>query len=596
MKSSNRALLLIGAAALAAAIPAIAQNRDAPESLLPEGFGDPQSLPPPETKQTPQQTEAQRPGATAPAGRADEMVNELTGAAEEEVDPLGAPRPTNYFSIPVGTSRPTDVVGLIEPGNFGLPQNAFGNDQGAFRAALMRGLDAPLPSRWASILLRRALMSRLAAPAGINPVDWVAERADLLLRMGEADAARMLVQSVDDDDYTPRMIEVAAQAALATADPSGLCPIAGPARARSSNVSWLLAEAMCAGLESEGARASALVDQARNQGATGIDLSLAEKVIAASGETRAGATLEWDQVPSIDAWRLGLASATGAEIPAPLMMRLSPAMQAWFARAPMMAPEARANAAETAATLGVFSSRALGELHSLIFDRTDVAERGESVGARLREAWTAEQPTDRVSAMRRLWDETPVAPARYGRLILTAGAAAQIDPAPDYAAELANLISSMLSAGLDRRAAAWADTVDQAGDQRAWAMLATGTARPNVELGQVQDYVSAEPGRRGELLVAALGGLGRISDGDAAGMAQDAGMDFNARDAWSQALDAATTARQPGMVALLVAVGMQSTHWGGVPPRNLYRSLRALRAVGLEYEARMIAAEAIART
>jgi hypothetical protein len=63
MKSSNRALLLIGAAALAVAIPAIAQNRDAPESLLPEGFNDPGTLPPPEPKQT--QVTPARPGAPA---------------------------------------------------------------------------------------------------------------------------------------------------------------------------------------------------------------------------------------------------------------------------------------------------------------------------------------------------------------------------------------------------------------------------------------------------------------------------------------------------------------------------------------------------
>lgn len=599
MKSSNRAWLLIGAAALAVAIPAIAQNRDAPESLLPEGFNDPGALPPPEPKQGPQPGNTQRPTAAAPATRADELVNELTGrvSEEEEADPLGAPRPTNYFSIPVGTARSTDVVGLIEPGNFGLAQNAFGANGGGFRVALMRGLDAPLPSRWASILLRRALMSRLAAPAGVHPVDWVAERADLLLRMGEADAARMLVQSVDDDLYTPRMIEVAAQAALATADPSGLCPVAGPARARSGAAVWLLAEAMCAALESEAARASALIDQARNQGAGGIDLALAEKVIGASGETRRAAAVEWEQVPGLDAWRLGLASATGTEIPAPLMGRLSPAMRAWFARAPMMAPEARADAAEAAAAMGVFSSRALVELHSLIFDRTDVAERGDTVGARLREAWVADEPAERVAAMRRLWEETPVAPARYGRLVLTAGAAARVEPSSDYIAELPNLIAAMLSAGLDRHAARWADTVEAAGDQRAWAMLAVAAAQQGaVDADRVTDYVEAEPGRRGEMLVAALAGLGRLDDNAAAGMAREAGIDLAARDAWSQALDGAVRARQPGTVALLVAVGMQTGAWGGVPPRNLYRSLRALRAVGLDYEARMIAAEAIART
>ena len=56
------------------------------ESLLPEGFGDPQNLPPPETKQTPQASNGQRPAAAAPATRADEMVNQLTSEAEEEAD------------------------------------------------------------------------------------------------------------------------------------------------------------------------------------------------------------------------------------------------------------------------------------------------------------------------------------------------------------------------------------------------------------------------------------------------------------------------------------------------------------------------------
>jgi hypothetical protein len=40
---------------------------------------------------------------------------------------------------------------------------------------------------------------------------------------------------------------------------------------------------------------------------------------------------------------------------------------------------------------------------------------------------------------------------------------------------------------------------------------------------------------------------------------------------------------------------MQTASWHGMPPEALYRIVAALRAVGLEGEARMIAAEAIAR-
>jgi hypothetical protein len=41
---------------------------------------------------------------------------------------------------------------------------------------------------------------------------------------------------------------------------------------------------------------------------------------------------------------------------------------------------------------------------------------------------------------------------------------------------------------------------------------------------------------------------------------------------------------------------MQSRAWRGVPPAALYHICAALRAVGLVGEARMIAAEAIARS
>src|SRR5205807_1198264 len=78
----------------------------------------------------------------------------------------------------------------------------------------------PIASRWAHIALRNALLAKAHAPRDVNPIDWVAERAWLLLRMGEADAARILVSGVDTDRFTPKMVQVAVQSALANADPS----------------------------------------------------------------------------------------------------------------------------------------------------------------------------------------------------------------------------------------------------------------------------------------------------------------------------------------------------------------------------------------
>ena len=50
-----------------------------------------------------------------------------------------------------------------------------------------------------------------------------------------------------------------------------------------------------------------------------------------------------------------------------------------------------------------------------------------------------------------------------------------------------------------------------------------------------------------------------------------------------------------GTVVVLAAIGMQAAGWKDIPPEALYRIVGALRAVGLDGEARMIAAEAIAR-
>ncbi len=97
------------------------------------------------------------------------------------------------------------------------------------------------------------------------------------------------------------------------------------------------------------------------------------------------------------------------------------------------------------------------------------------------------------------------------------------------------------------------------------------------------------------MLVAALAGLGRLAESDVPGLASTLELRLGGDDRWSGALDLAARERQPATVVLLAAVGMQTGSWSGVPPRHLFRILRSLRAVGLDYEARMIAGEALAR-
>jgi hypothetical protein len=240
------------------------------------------------------------------------------------------------------------------------------------------------------------------------------------------------------------------------------------------------------------------------------------------------------------------------------------------------------------------------EMHSLVLDRTDTAEAAGTVGARLRSAWTGGDAGERLEAMRVLWREAEGAHERHARLILTAGAAARIPVSADYSGDAANLIASMLTAGLDRAAARWSAIVEDSGDDRAWALLAVAAPRPSVGLGagRIEDFIEADQAgrRRSQMLVAALAGLGRLDEGDASRLASSVSLALGGEGGrWARAIDRAAREGETGTVALLAATGMQSGGWQGVPPAQLFRIVRALRTVGLDHEARMIAAEAMAR-
>src|SRR4051812_32755493 len=202
-------LLLAGAAAAGLAIPAAGQRDKGktPESLLPPGFGE--QPPPPAPKQAAPPTPAPAPAAATPSGNSPSGVTaeapppappagpiesggvEETNSTDLAEDQL--PQAPHAIEIPDASRRPMDVVGPLTPTNWGLGSGEFGGANGVFLASLMRRLDAPLPSRWESMLLRRALLSEIPAPAGGNPGGLGAERARLLLCMGEAGAAPVVV-------------------------------------------------------------------------------------------------------------------------------------------------------------------------------------------------------------------------------------------------------------------------------------------------------------------------------------------------------------------------------------------------------------------
>lgn len=611
--------LLAGSAMLALGA-SIAIAQDAPESLLPPGFDDPAPAPTPTP--VPTQRPAQPGAPDAPASPGSEStpvvqpipgqdiapvpsldgvdlaripsLEELESMSTDELDELLGLKPK--FDIPPAARRSTERVGIISPGEGGLPVGSLARQPASLVRAALEGTKGPLVSRWGHILLRRALSSRLAAPEGMDPVEFAALRARVLNRMGEYSAARALAQDVDTSNWNDSLTSEALSSYLATSDIVGTCPavrLQGDAR---DDATWTMLQAICNAYAGEGAQAGSQLDRALRRGiAPRIDVLLAQRFAGAAGSGRRAVDIEWDDVEELNPWRFALANAVGEEIPEALGGDVAPYYRLAWATAPMVPLSLRAQNADYAAGLGVLSSTAMVDLYSQVYADDAIDGDLALAASRLREAYVAGDPAERIAAMRDVWAGGGA--EDYGRKVLTAYAAARVPAAGAYAGEAADLVASMLTAGLDRDAAAWASVVE--GGSAAWAMIALAgngagvTGRDPVD-GFIDDDGSSG-NRRAKLLLAGLAGLERIDRGDLSDFSERVGLNLARETKWSRMISRAAEVDNQALVALLAGLGMQGDSWDQMTPLHLYHIVSALKSVGLEAEARMIAAEAIAR-
>jgi hypothetical protein len=592
MQPAIKRLLLVGAAA-GAAIPAIAQvqNSAAPAAQPVQAAPAPTPQPSP---QKPQAAPAQSPSAPV----SDVQTTTDTSAA---VQPAPPP-PTEY---PAFARRDPFVAGALDPARMAIGSDPWGKANGEFLSSEMRTMDTPLASRWAHIALRDALLASAHAPRLVNPVDWAAERAWLLLRMGEADAARLVVASVDTDRFTPKMTQVAVQTALATSDPLALCPLTDGIRKSEARILPLV-EAICSGLNGEPESAAAQIEAARRRGSTGgIDLALAQKVVGATADTGTAATIEWDPVQALTSWRYGLATASAMSPPKRLLDSAAPRVRAWFARAPLIPFQDRLDSARIATGLGVFSSQSLIDFYSWIYDSTDPNDLGGTDSWQLRLAYAGRDTQTRLAAMRHFWTLADGLIQHEASRALVATAASRIEPAKDLQDDAPELIASMLAAGMDSQAARWTKVVGQMDDEqsdRAWAMLALGApdgSGVDLSTGRINAFIGHDKSKdkkRSALLIAGLTALGRIDARTGSSFSSRYDLHVGRTSRWTQMIDAAARREQGGTVLVLAGSGLQARGFDSVPSAHLFHIVMALRNTGQEFAARMIAAEALART
>ncbi|MFN3748874.1 MAG: hypothetical protein ACK4SJ_09345 [Sphingorhabdus sp.] len=589
-----------GLAALVYTIPVLGQQ--GPESLLPPGFNDP--APPPAARPSPAPSTGpatNRPAETVPgstgssevvsgeAASPDEVADEEADEEEEDIEPR--------YDVPPTARRSLKAVGLFTDQSGGFPADAYGSIDGKFLTQVIQRTNGPLASRWGTIMVRRLLASRTDTPVNVSGADWTAERSWLLLRMGDAVVARQLVQQVDPDRYTKRLFQVSMPIFLANADLSAMCPFAEEGARVTREPTWRMAQPICASLAGEQGKATALINQARGQGwMKGTDLLLGEKAVGAGVQGRRSVKIEWEKAKGFSTWRHGIGQATGVEPPESLYAEAGRQVNGWVAQLPTASLAAKMRAAPTAAALGVLSNRALVDIYSVAFEDPDAPSQIKSRGELLQAAYAASSNADKVGAMADIWGSSSDPVDRQSALILTARAAALVAPSEDHAAEADRLIASMLSAGFDSQAIRWASIVEDG--SLGWGLLACATPRwqGSVSEGELEDFRSNDDSddyRKSKFLLAGLAGLGRVEAGAIGGFAETLETNVRKQTNWSRAITAAAGRGESGTVVLLTAAALQGQGWQDIPPHHLYHIVSALRQVGLEGEARMIAAEAV---
>jgi hypothetical protein len=587
-KISKSGLLVASALVLVFSLPALGQQ--GPESLLPEGFGDP--APPP----TPVTGRPAPNGAGSPIGAtsATSVTEDESATDEEDAE---EPELAIRFDVPPSARQSLNDIGILSEATGGFPANSFGRLDGAFLNQILKRTTGPIASRWGTIMARRLLASRTNTPAGVNGADWTAERAWLLLRMGDSVVARNLVQQVDGADYTKRLHEVAMQAYLANGDLAGMCPISESGARLVNNGRWKMTRAICASLAGEQGNATALINQGRYQGwVRGVDYLLAEKAVGAGMNGRRSVTIEWENVEGMNPWRFGLSAAVGLEPPESLFASTGRQIDGWRVQLPMFTPTIRVKYASNAAALGILSNRNIVDLYAQVLADPDAPDAARAQAESLGNAYSASDADAKVAAMTSLWTTAAAGADYQASLVMTARAAALIAPDRDHQAEADQLIASMLTAGLDRSAVRWIDVV--ADGSLGWALLTL--AAPGrvtaADYGSLDDFFGNDDstdGHKSRLLLAGLSGLGRIESDARADFASDLKINIARQTAWSKAITAAAERGEQGTVALMAMAALQAPSWTAVPANHLYFIVRSLRQVGLEAEARMIAAEAV---
>jgi hypothetical protein len=531
-------------------------------------------------------------------------------------------RPAAPAGIEVEQARPLDMeaIGLIEPGQGGLPSDAWSGTARAVAERLVRDLPAPLASAPQREMTARLLASTLASPAGDGVASLTALRARKLAELGDAARAEALAERVPAREADEGLIRMRLDAGWLAGRTDAACSLARDALARLRHPDFQKSLMFCQALAGDRQRAEMGLTLLRDQGVP-EDPLFVTLLLAQGGDGR-GVRLENPRALT----PLGFAMLRGAKVapPADLAQSDRPALLVALTAFEGIAPELRVAAAERAEAFGALPSADLAKLYAelpltpaqladpLAFARTDGGPRGR---AALFQAAKAAQGGARLDALQRLWRHGR---ERGGYATLARASLdllSELAPSPEHAASAPDAARALLIAGRIADAREWLRFANAArigggqaeADRHAglWVLaMIAGLDWPGGDAGQAflawreaaaRADARAAPGRVA-LATTLLAGLGHLPPGGAfiafpetAPSPAPAALPHPA--VWTALHQAAVAGRAAETIALAVqALGVEGP--AGAAPQTLLAVFDALRAVGLDESARALALEA----
>jgi hypothetical protein len=566
-------------------------------------------------QQGPIQLFPKQPGATTPA--APERPG--PGAA-----PLGAPQPGSQAGIQPGGAATTtpaprgfqveglappeiDSIGLSGPGEGGFERTLWAGSDPELILTLLSLLPVATHNPPLAALTTRVLATGAPLDGTIAPGRVLGARVERLLAMGNLDSAKQLLDQLPPGGGDTALARLAAEAALLVGDDAGACQRAADLAPTSDAEFWAEVQIYCrlAAGDQDGARLALELLREGGHGENAAFFQLAGMV----ADRSEGAPPALSAPEPVE---LALLRLADQPVPAASIGSLSPATLTAVARSPVLAGDHQLEIAERAFQNGGLAASDLGAIYAERAPAGDAlaSVRSDWGPAARAMAWRAAKETEAPADLAALLDATWRAAQGEERLLVAEVWAPRFADLPvdrSLAASAPSAARALLGANRQLPAARWFSLLQDEvrSDSRVRRELAALTplfalagiggsqAVPALDEAAVAAWRAATPAAadKAARLFALLEGIGSPVPDQAWWRELEPPLQREVSVPVSplwRGLERAVAGQRKGE-AVLFALHMLNGAPEAAHGAALTAALRALRAVGLDQEAREIA-------